>query len=127
MGVTMLTNAIANIICISRFGIVGASIAGCLTFSVMFVLGVFAIRKQIHVSLREWMRAIGGFVFAGVVMDIVLFGVRSLVPSWIALIPIGAFVFIAIAFVTKSFTFEHVRHIRTLLKPSYGTPVVANE
>lgn len=136
MGITMVVNIIANLICIPRFGVVGASIAGCITFVVMFGLGVFAMRKIIHVKPGEWGRAVGGFLVAGIGMAaMVILGKAMLanlfphVPiAWVALIPFGAAVFFLIAFMLKSLTKDHLLRIKQACDFSqYGKNPFSNE
>ncbi len=137
MGVTMVVNIIANMLFIRWYGIVGASIAGCVSFVVMFGLGALMIRKQIAITVRDWLNSVGGFLFAGMCMAFVIFMIKPMIPSaeigvlrysWFILIPFGAMVFGIVAYVTKALTKEHALHIRSLLrKPSYGTPPVAHD
>lgn len=137
MGVTMVVNFVANMVLIRWYDIVGASIAGILSFVVMFGLGAFMIRKQIAITVRDWMRSVGGFLFAGLVMAIAIVLAKPMVPSaeigvlhysWLVLIPFGALVFGIAAYATNALNAEHVRHIVALVrKSSYGTPPVAHE
>ncbi len=137
MGVTMVVNFIANMVLIRWYGIVGASIAGIISFVVMFGLGAFMIRKQIAITLADWYRSVGGFLCAGFVMAIAILLAKPMIPSaevgflrysWLALIPLGAIVFGITSYATNAFNAEHVRHILALVrKPSYGTTPVAHE
>jgi O-antigen/teichoic acid export membrane protein len=137
MGVTMLVNFSANFFLIPRFGVVGASLAGLLSFVTMFALGVFFVQRQLHLTVKEWFDAVGKFLIAGMCMGIVVFVLKSMVPpvayvhgasiGWILTVPIGAIVFVSVAIGLGAITKAHWNHVRSLLKkPSYGTDPVAN-
>ena len=137
MGVTMVVNIVANVLFIRWYDIVGASIAACVSFVVMFGLGAYAVRQQIALTLRDWVRSVGGFLLAGIIMSIAILAVKPFVPSadfgvlhlgWLILIPFGATIFGIVSYVTKSFTMSHLLQIRSLFrKSSYGTPPAPNE
>ncbi len=137
MGVTMIVNFVANMLFIRWYGIVGASIAGCVSFVVMFGLGAFMVRKQIAITLRDWMRSVGGFLFAGVMMACAILLLKPFIPSaevgvlrysWLVLIPFGAAVFGVSAYATNALSAMHVRHVMTLVRQSsYGTPPAPHE
>ncbi len=127
MGVTMIVNIIANLILIPRIGIIGASIAGLLSFAVMFVLGVIFTQKQLHVSWKEWFETVGKFLIAGLVMFAVVFVGKPMVPSWIMMVPIGAVVYTLVSIGLGAINRSHWNHIKTLIKkPSYGTDPSTN-
>ncbi len=115
MGVTMVVNFAANMVLIRTLGIVGASVAALISFVTMFGLGVFMLRRQIHVSFREWIQTIGGFLLAGIVMMIVVLFAKMIMP-WMVTIPVGALVFVTIAVGTRALTLEHWNHARNLLR-----------
>ncbi len=127
MGVTMVVNIIANLILIPRVGIVGASIAGLLSFVVMFALGVVFTQKQLQVSLKEWFDTAGKFIIAGLVMFGVVFTGKPMMPSWIMMVPIGAVVYTLVSICLGAINRSHWNHIKTIIKkPSYGTDPSTN-
>lgn len=137
MGVTMVVNIFSNLVLIPRFGVVGASMAGLLSFVTMFSLGAFFVQRQLHISPREWFESIGKFILAGACMGIVVFILKSFVPAiamvrgvpigWILTVPVGAIVFAGVSIGLGAITNSHWNHVRSLLKkPSYGTDPVAN-
>lgn len=137
MGATMVVNIVSNFLLIPEIGVVGASIAGLLSFVTMFGLGVFFTQRQLHVTFKEWFEAVGKFLMAGVCMGIVVFVLKPLMPSiavvhgapigWMLTVPIGAIVFVGVSIGLGAITKAHWRHVRSLLKkPSYGTDPVAN-
>lgn len=115
MGVTMVINFCANMILIPIMGISGASISAVISFIAMFGMGIWALRRKIHVSLAEWTHTVGGFIFAGVLMMVVVLLLKTMMP-WMMTIPVGAVVFLLIAVATKSLTKEHLAQAKRLLK-----------
>ncbi|MFA6018314.1 MAG: oligosaccharide flippase family protein [Patescibacteria group bacterium] len=137
MGVTMVVNFIANMTFIRSYGIVGASIAACISFVVMFGLGAVAIKKEIAITVRDWIRATGGFLLAGAVMSTSILLLKQFIPIgddgasryiWLALIPFGACIFGIVSVATKALTLEHFRKVRSYFrKQTYGAIPVVNE
>lgn len=115
MGITMIVNFFANMILIPMMGIPGASISAIVSFVAMFGMGVWALRRKIHISLNEWTQTVGGFIIAGLVMAVVVLVLKTMIP-WMITIPIGAFVFAFIAIATKSLTKDHLQHAKSLLR-----------
>lgn len=137
MGVTMVVNIAANFLLIPKLGVVGASIAGLLSFVTMFGLGAFFVQRQLHIAPREWFDAVGKFLIAGICMGVVVFVLKPLMPviavvhgapiGWILTVPIGAAVFAAVSIGLRAISATHWHQVRSLLKkPSYGTDPVAN-
>ena len=137
MGVTMVVNIASNFLFIPKLGVVGASVAGLLSFVTMFCIGAFFVQRQLHISPREWFDAVGKFLIAGSCMGIMVFISKSIMPvvavvhgapiGWVLTIPIGAIVFAGVSIGLGAVTRLHWQHVRSLLKkPSYGTDPVAN-
>ncbi len=137
MGVTMAVNILANIFLIRWYGVLGASLAGCVSFVVMFCLGALMIRGQIAITVKDWFQSVGGFLLSGFIMATAILLVKSVFPMadngisrylWIALIPFGAMIFTGVAYGTGTFTTAHFSQIRSFFrKTSYGTTPVAHE
>lgn len=126
MGVTMVINFAANMVLIPWIGISGASIAAIISFTSMFLMGVWALRRKIHVTIGEWTRTVGGFIIAGSAMMIVVLVLKSMMP-WIATIPVGAIVFIGLSITTKALTKAHWVHAKSLiLRKTYGAIPASN-
>lgn len=126
MGVTMIINFGANMILIPWIGIPGASVAAIISFCAMFGLGVWALRGKIHVTIGEWIHTVGGFIFAGFVMMLVVLVLKTIMP-WILTVPIGAIVFLGLSIVTKALTKSHWLHAKALiLRKSYGAIPASN-
>ncbi len=123
MGGTMVINAAANFILVPRLGVSGASIAAVISFVFMFTAGFVMLPKELHLTIGDLLRRIGGLLVAGMAMSVVVLFLKAHM-YWMVTIPIGALVFVAIAFVTKSFTFDHARTFHQLLrgKPYASTP-----
>ncbi len=115
MGITMVVNIVANIVLIPLIGIPGASVAAILSFVTMFALGAIMIQRQIHATLSEWVRSVGGFLLAGVVMFVVVTMVKMVIP-WMWSVPIGAAVFFAVAWGTRALAPSHLVLVRALIR-----------
>lgn len=115
MGTTMVINAAANFILVPRLEVVGASIAAVISFVFMFAAGWAMLPKELHLTIGDLLRRVGGLLFAAMMMAAVVLFVKPYM-YWMLTIPIGALVFVALAFVTKSFTLHHVRAFRVLLQ-----------
>ncbi len=121
MGATMVVNIIGNVVLIPRMGVLGASIAAVISFSFMLVVGWFAARKIITLTLRDLLRSVGALFLSGAAMALVVLVSKAWMP-WPLTIPLGAIVFFTIAFATNAFTMSHVRTFRTLLsRKSYAS------
>ena len=126
MGLTMVINAIANIVLIPRVGVSGASIAAVISFAFMFAAGWAMLPKELHLTLGNLLRRVGGLLLAGAVMSATVIACKQVIP-WMLTVPVGVVVFFAVAFVTKSFTFNHLRAFRKLLtRPSYASTPADN-
>lgn len=120
MGATMVVNVGANFIFIPWLGIVGAAVAGVISFAFMFLAGWFAIRRVVDIRFGELFVRTGGLLLAGLVMALVVMTLKQFIP-WVLTVPVGAGVFFAIAFVTKTFTLNHARAFRAMLgRPKYA-------
>lgn len=121
MGVTMVINFLANMVFIRWIGIPGASVSAIISFVAMFGMGIFVLRRKIHVTFAEWMRTVGGFLLAGVSMLVVVEIAKMIMP-WMLTIPLGAVVFLGVSMMTRSLTKEHWMQAKRLLRPkNYGT------
>lgn len=118
MGGAMVVNVVGNLLLVPRLGIMGAAVAALFTFVFLFSGGWIAAMKITKIRLIELVRATGGFFVAGAIMAAVVMLLKSQM-YWMLTIPVGAVVFIGVSFITKALTFDHVRQIKTLIKPSY--------
>ncbi len=114
MGSTMVVNITANFILIPIYGIVGASIAGLISFIFMFCLGWIFVRRIIKITVFDLMKRIGGLFIAGIIMAITVYVIKDYM-NFVFTIPIGAIVYVVIAFVTKSVSIDQIRSVKTLL------------
>ncbi len=120
MGMTMIINVAANMVLIPWMSIPGASVSAIISFVAMFGMGVWALRSTIHVTVNEWMRAVGGFICAGFTMMIVVLVLKQMMP-WMITIPIGAMIFIGTSIGTRSLTKSHWVQAKALMqRKTYG-------
>lgn len=114
MGVTMVINLVANLLLIPRLGIPGAAVSALISFSFMFFAGYVLSFKIIKVPMYDFITAVGGSFASGAVMASVVLVVKMFLP-WIITVPIGAVVFFAVAFATRSITLDHLRALWQLV------------
>lgn len=115
MGVAMIINIAVNILLIPTLGAVGASVAGLISFSFLFVAGWYFVQRAIDVTIGDLFKQIGGLVVSAVVMALVVLLLKPMIHFVLA-IPLGAIVYLAMAFATRSLTMNHIRSMRALLR-----------
>ncbi len=127
MGAAMVVNVVANLILVPEYGIRGAAISALITFAILFISGWTAATIYSGARFSELVKEVGRFLIAGVIMAIVVIWLKQYL-YWMITIPIGAIVFFAIAFITRSLTLEHFYEARRIVWPSrYGhSPVSDN-
>ncbi|MBU0614002.1 flippase [Patescibacteria group bacterium] len=114
MGLTMVVNIVSNFIFIPIYGPTGAAIAGLLSFTFMFAAGWFFARKVVDIYFIDLAKRLGGLLLAGFIMAIVVLIVKEYV-NFVITIPIGAVVYVGIAFLTKSVTLSQIKTAKRLL------------
>lgn len=126
MGVAMVINVIANVLLIPKIGVIGASISGLISFTFLFIAGWFFIRKVVSVTLRELFQQVGALIFSAICMAFVVIFLKSYM-YFIFTIPIGAIVYIGIAFTLRTLTIKHIQSIIALFRNrSYENDIVTN-
>lgn len=118
MGGAMVVNIIGNALLVPKLGIMGAAVAALVTFVFLFGGGWIAAMRLTKVSFIELMKVTGGFFAAGAIMAVVVILLKSHI-YWMFTIPVGALVFVGASFATRALTVEHIRQIKTLMKPNY--------
>jgi len=114
MGITMLINLTANLILIPKFGVIGASIAGLISFSFLFISGFLVTRSIFKLSIIDIIKRIGGLFISSIGMAIVVIFIKEYVNIVVSIFA-GAVIYISSAFMTRSFTVEHLKSIKHLL------------
>ncbi|MBI5370245.1 flippase [Candidatus Uhrbacteria bacterium] len=118
MGFTMVINILLNAVLVPKIGIQGAAISALLSFSFMFISGLFFIKPVIP-----------AFRFGPSLFDAVRFGIsglfmvmvgRLLMPiiGWMAIIPVCVAVYIIALVLTRLLVLNDVRKLKSLF--SYG-------
>ncbi|MDP2631294.1 MAG: flippase [Candidatus Uhrbacteria bacterium] len=115
MGVTMIINIVANLILIPRFGVVGASISGLLSFSFLFIAGWSYARKVVNLRFFELVSSLWGLFASAALMALVVILVKPFVHFVLAIL-VGAVVFIALSFLFRAITKDHVKSLYRLFK-----------
>ncbi len=114
MGATMVVNVVSNLLLIPRMGVVGASLAGLISFVFMFAAGWFCMQRAVRVSFVELGERVGGLLIASIIMAAVVWVVKDMVHVAIA-IPVGAVVFFVAAVACKAIRREHFDSAKRLL------------
>lgn len=117
MGGAMIINVIGNLLLIPKLGLMGAAVTALATFIFLFGGGLVAVKRLTQVKLIQLFKEIIGFFVAGAVMAVVVIVLKEYI-YWMLTVPIGAAVFLLIAFATKTLTTQHVRDARRLIRPT---------
>jgi O-antigen/teichoic acid export membrane protein len=126
MGGAMLINIAGNLWLVPKYGIMGAAIAALFTFVFLFGGGWVAVSRITGARFFDLVKETFGFFVAGGVMAIVVVFLKDYV-YWMFTIPVGALVFIALSFLTKTLTFDHLREARKLIRrPTYAKDPAAD-
>ncbi len=116
-GMTMVINVVTNILFIPAYGIIGATYAALISFTFMFVAGMYFVPQLIPgYDFRPFAKIIAKIMVSGIVMVLSGIWISSFV-HWVMLIPIGAAVYALMLFLTRSVTREQLTQARSLLRP----------
>ncbi len=116
MGVTMVINVSLNWMLIPQIGVLGAAYAALASFIFMFLAGLYFVRSIIPTfSLRAFLGPVSLIYLSGGIMTIAVVLLKPIV-GWMAVIPIGAIVYIAALWLTQSVGKEDFVQIKALFK-----------
>lgn len=116
MGVTMIINVVANVILIPMIGLMGAAVAAVTSFSFMFLAGLYFVPRIIEkYTFRRLLRIVLPIALSGIIMCIVTV-IANRYLDYVLVIPIGAVVYIAMLFATKSVPAEYIHSFTKLFK-----------
>lgn len=122
MGVTMIVNAALNLLLIPRLGIVGASYAGLIGFTFMFLGGLWFVPSIIPgFKFRELAALIAPIFLSGIVMAAVTVFSKPYL-GFVLSVPLAAVAYIAMLVATRSLRWEHLSDARRLLGRQKPTP-----
>lgn len=116
MGATMMINVVLNILLIPRFGILGAAYAAFICFICMFLLGMVFVPQILPTyRLRHLFSILVPIFISGGLM---LISVQLMKPivGWIAVMPLGALVYILALFITKTLHKNDVAFLFNLIR-----------
>lgn len=116
MGVTMIIDAVLNILLIPRLGIIGAAVTAVIAFSLMLIAGLIYVPRLIPYSISTFLRRALPVVFCGALMGGVVLLTKSYLPLPITIL-VGAATYFLGLLTTRSLTIEHLRYMRRLIKP----------
>ncbi len=116
MGVTMIINVVLNWILIPQVGVLGATYAALASFTFMFLAGLYFVPQIIpDFSFGRFIRPIITTYASAALMAIIVFWLKPAV-GWIAVIPVGAIVYVLSLWLTRSIAKEDLLQIAGLFK-----------
>ena len=116
MGVTMVINILLNVILIPTIGVIGAAIAALVSFTFMFVVGLYFVPKIIpQYRFRRLAGIAAPIVISGLVMAFAAFSLNQIMDYYFV-IPIGGAVYFIMLFLTKSVPKQHIQSAIALCK-----------
>lgn len=116
MGISMIINVVLNAILIPKYGILGAAIAGLISFSFLFVASFYFIHKIIPgFSIWLFLKTVLPILFSGFIMLGVTIWLKSAV-GWLCIIPISAFVYFVALLLFKSIMIDDLLLVKRLVR-----------
>jgi len=114
MIVTMLINVILNAILIPKYDVVGASIAGLVSFSFMLLAGLYYGKKVVNFNIANLLLNTARTVISGALMAAVVIILKPYL-HFAFIIPIGAFVYVGALYLVRGWRKEDIFTLRQLL------------
>ncbi len=119
LGITMVVNIGLNLLFVPKFGIMGAAYAALISFSFLFILGVYFVPKVLpKIPIIHMGKMIGKILVSGIVMYFIVSFLKPIV-GWIASVPIGALVYVGMLLITRSVHKEDIVSFKKIMQ-SYG-------
>ncbi len=94
MAITMVVSIVSNLILIYHWQVIGASITVLITNLLMFVLGMYWVKKVINYSGLSNLRIFGKSLLAGLIMAILLYFTKAYVNAAILILIGGGLYFV---------------------------------
>ncbi len=110
MGGTMVINITANYILIPVHGVLGASMAAFVSFVFLFLTGMVAVRKSLRYDLAKLLRSWLPIVISGILMLLVVLGLRPYVHVVIE-VAVGGFAYISGLFILRVVEFDKIKSV----------------
>ena len=123
MGATMVINIVANLLLIPEYGVVGACVAGLISFVFMFVAGWIAVRRFLDIRIADLLNVCWKVLLSAAVMAALVVLVKGYI-HFILAAALGALVYFALTFATGAVTKQHIAAAKRLVrrKPAYVDP-----
>lgn len=114
MGITMCLNIVFNLILIPTIGILGAAYAALISFWFMFCAGLYFVPKILpNFSLPKLIKIVGPIYASGGIMFFIIMFLKPF-TGWIAVIPIGAILYLGALLFFGSMKLSDLRHIKSV-------------
>jgi len=111
----MFVNIILNILLIPLYSFNGAAISALASYAILFFLGLYFANKVIKYNKMFLLKSLGKIFFSALVMSVVVIFLRQDV-NFLILIPLGAFIYFAMMFLTKGIEKRDVINIIKIFK-----------
>ncbi|HLD30717.1 MAG TPA: flippase [Patescibacteria group bacterium] len=115
MGAAMFVNIILNILLIPLYSFNGAAISALASYAILFFLGLYFANKVIKYNKMFLLKSLGKIFFSALVMSVVVIFLRQDV-NFLILIPLGAFIYFTMMFLTKGIEKRDVINIIKIFK-----------
>jgi O-antigen/teichoic acid export membrane protein len=118
IGITMLISVVLNVILVPKFGLIGAATSAIISFSFMFVAGMFFIKQIIPTfSYLNLAGVLGRILCSGIIMLFVGYWLKPIV-GWILIIPVSGIVYFITLILTRAVSMEDFTAIKRLFSKS---------
>ncbi|MDP3245122.1 MAG: flippase [bacterium] len=114
MGLTMVANIFLNLILIPRFGAVGASLAAVCTNAFLF-FSTFIWSLRVVRPSKNFLHVFIKTIFSVAIMSATVLVFKKTI-AWPLTIPLGAFVYLGLLYLLKTFSLEEIAKIKSTLK-----------
>ena len=128
MGITMVINVVANAILIPKYGIIGASISGVISFVFLLFGGLVFVSRVVDFSFLRFASISVKIIISGAVMAAIVVILKNYVNVAIV-IPAASVIYLAMLLATRSISRGHLIHAVSFLRiknSSYETNSSSN-
>jgi O-antigen/teichoic acid export membrane protein len=115
MGFAMVINVVLNALLIPSIGILGAAWAALISFSFMFLAGLYFVPQvNKHFSLINLIMQLIPVMASGAIMTLATLGLKPII-GWILTVPVAVAIYVAGLFLFRSVTKQDVLLVKRLL------------
>jgi len=111
---TMVINVFLNAILIPQYNVVGAAIAGLISFSFMLLAGLYFSRKIIKFSLAKLTLNTFKTAFSGAIMALIIILMKEHI-HFAFLIPIGALIYFGVLYLVRGWNLNDIQTLKKMI------------